>query len=136
MSITPDRRDIYITVNINEGELYTVSDVRLTGQMLLPREELEKLIQLKPGDVFSREKLAASTKAIAERLGNEGYAFANASAIPTLDKEKRSVAFNVVIDPGRRIAEEPDVDEGPQREHRVGVVAARRDRAGARFTGP
>ncbi len=103
VSITPDRRDIYITVNIHEGAKYTVSKVEVGGQMLLPREELEKLVQLKPGDVFSREKLAASTKAISERLGNEGYAFANANAIPELDKEKRSVAFNIVIDPGRRV---------------------------------
>jgi outer membrane protein insertion porin family len=103
VSITPDRRDIYITVNVHEGEKYTVSDVQLSGQMLVPQEELEKLVQLKPGDVFSREKLVASTKAIADRLGNEGYAFANANAIPELDKEKRSVAFNIVIDPGRRV---------------------------------
>src|ERR687896_408854 len=103
VSITPDRRDIYITVNIVEGQTYTVSNVTLGGQMLLPREELEKLIQLKPGDVFSREKLAASTKAISDRLGNEGYAFANANAIPNLDKEKRTVAFSIVIDPGRRV---------------------------------
>ena len=103
VSITPDRRDIYITVNINEGQRYTVADVRLSGQMLVPREELEKLIQLKPGDVFSREKLAASTKAIADRLGNDGYAFANANAIPEVNKEQRTVAFNVVVDPGRRV---------------------------------
>ncbi|HJS76489.1 MAG TPA: outer membrane protein assembly factor BamA [Burkholderiales bacterium] len=103
VQITPDRRDIYITVNIVEGETYTVSDVSLAGQLLLPREELEKLIQLKPGDVFSREKLAASTKAISERLGNEGYAFANANAIPNVDKAKRTVAFSIVVDPGRRV---------------------------------
>ena len=103
VSITPDRRDIYITVNINEGERYTVSDVRLSGQTLVPREELAKLIELKPGDVFSRERLAASTKAIADRLGNDGYAFANANAIPQVDKEKRSVAFNIAVDPGRRV---------------------------------
>ncbi|HXL76531.1 MAG TPA: outer membrane protein assembly factor BamA [Burkholderiales bacterium] len=103
VSITPDRRQIYITVNIIEGEKYTVSDVQLSGQMLLPRDQLEKLVQLKPGDVFSRERLAASTKAISDRLGNEGYAFANTNAIPNLDKEKRSVSFNIVIDPGRRV---------------------------------
>jgi outer membrane protein insertion porin family len=103
VSITPDRRDIFVTVNIVEGETYTVSDVSLAGQLLLPREELEKLIQLKPGDVFSREKLAASTKAISDRLGNEGYAFANANAIPNIDKAKRSVAFSIVVDPGRRV---------------------------------
>jgi outer membrane protein insertion porin family len=103
VSITPDRRDIYITVNVNEGERYSVADVQLSGQTLVPREELEKLVQLKPGDVFSREKLAASTKAISDRLGNDGYAFANANAIPNVDKEKRTVAFNIVIDPGRRV---------------------------------
>src|SRR5687768_10320103 len=103
VAITPDRRDIYVTINIVEGETYTVSQVTLAGQMLVPREELEPLVQLKPGDVFSREKLAASTKAIADRLGNEGYAFANANAIPNVDKEKRIVAFSIVIDPGRRV---------------------------------
>ena len=103
VSITPDRLGIYVTVNITEGEKYTVTGVRLSGQMLVPREELEKLVQLKTGDVFSREKLAASTKAITDRLGNDGYAFANANAIPDVDKEKRTVAFNIVIDPGRRV---------------------------------
>ena len=103
VSITPDRRDIYITVNLSEGEIYTVSDVTLAGQLLLPREELEALIQLKKGETFSREKLAASTKAISDRLGNEGYAFANANAIPNVDKEKRRVAFSIVVDPGRRV---------------------------------
>ena len=103
VSITPDRRDIYITINIVEGETYTVSDVTLAGQMIVPREELARLIQLKPGDTFSRERLAASTKAIADRLGNEGYAFANANAIPTIDKEKRTVAFSIVVDPARRV---------------------------------
>src|SRR5947208_3619971 len=103
VSITPDRLGIYVTVNISEGEKYTVTGVRLSGQMLVPREQLEKLVQLKPGDVFSREKLAASTKAITDRLGNDGYAFANANAIPNVDKEKRTVSFNIVIDPGRRV---------------------------------
>jgi outer membrane protein insertion porin family len=103
VSITPDRQDIYITVNISEGEKYTVSEVGLSGQMLVPKEDLEKLVQLKSGDVFSREKLVASTKAIGERLGNDGYAFANANAVPQIDKEKRTVAFNIVVDPGRRV---------------------------------
>jgi outer membrane protein insertion porin family len=103
VSITPDREDIFITVNVVEGDTYTVSDVTLAGQMLLPREELEKLVELRRGDVFSREKLAASTKAISDRLGNEGYAFANANAIPNIDKEKRTVAFTIVVDPGRRV---------------------------------
>jgi outer membrane protein insertion porin family len=103
VSITPDRQDIYLTININEGEKYTVSSIDIGGQMLVPKEELEKLIKLKPGDVFSREKLAASTKAISDRLGNDGYAFANANAVPDVDKEKHLVAFTIVVDPGRRV---------------------------------
>jgi outer membrane protein insertion porin family len=103
VSITPDRLGIYVTINISEGEKYTVTGVRLSGQMLVPRQELKGLVQLKTGDVFSREKLVASTKAITDRLGNDGYAFANANAIPDVDKEKRTVAFNIVIDPGRRV---------------------------------
>ena len=103
VSITPDRRDIYITINLTEGEKYTVSSVALEGQTLLAREELQKLIKVKPGEVFSRQKLTESTKAIGERLGNEGYAFANANAIPQIDKEKRTVGFTIVVDPGRRV---------------------------------
>jgi outer membrane protein insertion porin family len=103
VSITPDKKDIYITVNVSEGEKYTVTEVKLDGQMLVPREELQKLVLIKPGEVFSRQRLTESTKAITDRLGNEGYAFANASAVPQIDKEKRSVAFTIVIDPGRRV---------------------------------
>jgi outer membrane protein insertion porin family len=103
VSITPDRKDIYITVNVTEGEKYTVSDVRIGGQTLVPQDELRKLLRLKPGDVFSRQKLVESQKAIAERLGNDGYAFANANAVPDVDRDKRSVAFTLLVDPGRRV---------------------------------
>jgi len=103
VSITPDRKDIYITINISEGEKYTVSDVRIGGQMLVPEEELEKLLRIGPGDVFSRQRLIESQKAIADRLGNDGYAFANANAVPQVDREKRTVAFTLLIDPGRRV---------------------------------
>jgi outer membrane protein insertion porin family len=103
VSITPERKDIYITVNISEGEKYTVSEVRIGGQALVPKEELEKLLRIGPGDVFSRQRLIESQKAIADRLGNDGYAFANANAVPEVDREKRTVAFTLLVDPGRRV---------------------------------
>jgi outer membrane protein insertion porin family len=103
VSISPGKQDIYITINITEGERYSVSSVKLAGQLLLPEDELAKLVQVKPGEIFSREKMTDTTKAISERLGNEGYAFANVNAAPELDKEKRQVAFTVFIDPGRRV---------------------------------
>lgn len=103
VSITPDKRDIYITVNVIEGEKYTMGDIRLDGQMLVPREELQKLVRVKPGEVFSRQRLNETTKAITDRLGNDGYAFANASAIPQIDRAKRTVSIAILIDPGRRV---------------------------------
>jgi outer membrane protein insertion porin family len=103
VSITPDRQDIYITINVTEGEKYTVSDVQLAGQLLIPAEEMQRLVRVKPGDVYSRERLVESMKAINDRLGNEGYAFANASPVPKVDKEKRQVAFTIVVDTGRRV---------------------------------
>ncbi|HVW63950.1 MAG TPA: outer membrane protein assembly factor BamA [Nitrosospira sp.] len=103
VSITPDMRDIYITVNITEGPKYTVSDVKLGGELLLPEEELRQLIKIAPGDVFARERLTESVKLITDRLGDDGYAFANVNASPQLDKEKQQVAFTFFIDPGRRV---------------------------------
>ena len=103
VSITPDKKDIYITIGITEGDRFTVSDVRLAGEMLVPEPELRKLIKLNPGDLFSRELLTESTRAISDRLGNDGYAFANVNAAPEVDRTKRQVAFTFFVDPGRRV---------------------------------
>ena len=103
VSITPDKQDIYITVNITEGARFTVSDVRVAGEKLVPEEEIRKLIQLKSGEVFSRSRLTESTKLISERLGNDGYAFANVNAVPEVDRTKQQVAFTFFVDPGRRV---------------------------------
>jgi outer membrane protein insertion porin family len=103
VSITPDKQDIYITVNITEGPKYTVADVKIAGEMLIPEAEVRKLIKIKPGDIFSRAKLTESSKLITDRLSNDGYAFANVNAAPQLDKPKRLVGFTFLIDPGRRV---------------------------------
>ncbi|HVS27725.1 MAG TPA: outer membrane protein assembly factor BamA [Burkholderiales bacterium] len=103
VSITPSKADIYITISVTEGAKYTVSEVRLAGELLLPEDEFRKLIRIRPGEVFSREKLTESTKLISDRLGNDGYAFANVNAAPELNKQKRQVAFTFFIDPGRRV---------------------------------
>ena len=104
VSISPDKKSIFITINLNEGERYQVSSVKLAGDLsLLPEEEYKKAVTLHAGDVFSREKLNASTKAISERLGAQGYAFANVNAAPEVDKEKRQVAFTIFVDPGKRV---------------------------------
>ena len=102
ISITPDKKDIYITVNLTEGDKYTVSNVTVTGNTLIPKPEIDKLILVKPNDAFSRKELTETSKLVGERLAADGYAFANVNAIPEVDKEKHEVAFNFVVDPGKR----------------------------------
>jgi outer membrane protein insertion porin family len=103
VSLTPDRKSIYITISVTEGEPYKVTDVKLAGEFLVPEEELRKLIKVAPGETYSRERLNASTKAISDRLSNDGYAFSNVNAAPEIDKENRTAAFTLFIDPGRRV---------------------------------
>ena len=104
VSITPDKKDIFITVNITEGEKYNVSSIKLMGaENVLPHEEMRKLIPIQVGDVFSRNKLTAAQKSISDRLGDDGYAFANVSAVPDIDKVKHEVGFSFVSDPGQRV---------------------------------
>jgi len=103
VQISPDKKDIYITVNIREGARYTISDIKVAGEALIPEEELKKLIGIHSGEIFSREKVTETTKAISDRLGNDGYAFANVNAVPEVDKAKQRVAFTFFIDPGRRV---------------------------------
>ena len=103
VQISADKRDIYITVNITEGKRYIVSDIKVAGEPTLSQAELRKLISLRSGEVFSREKLTASSKSISDRLGNDGYAFANVNAVPELDKVNQRVAFTFFVDPGRRV---------------------------------
>ena len=103
VSITPDKKDVYITIGVSEGPQYTVSDVKLGGELLISEAEARKLILVHSGDVFSRAKLNESSKAISDRLGDDGYAFANVNAVPELDREKHQASFTFFVDPGRRV---------------------------------
>ena len=103
VSITPDKRDIYITVNITEGEKYTISEVKLAGETLVPEDELRQLMQIQAGDTFSREKVTQTSKAISDRLSNDGYAFSNVNAVPEINKDQHTAAFTFFVDPGRRV---------------------------------
>jgi outer membrane protein insertion porin family len=103
VSISPDKQDIFVTINLTEGRKYTISDVRFAGNLIAPEEELRALLTFNKGDEFSREKVTESTKLIVDRLGNEGYAFANVNPVPELDREKGLAAFTLYVDPGRRV---------------------------------
>jgi len=104
VSITPDKEDVYITINISEGPKYKVSDVKLSGDLQqVPETDLQNLIKIKKDDIFSREKITESTKAMNSRLGNDGFAFSNVNAIPEINKEEHTAAFTFFVDPGRKV---------------------------------
>jgi outer membrane protein insertion porin family len=103
VSISPDKNDIFINVNVSEGERYTVSGVKLSGELLGLDDELATLVDVEPGEVFNAEKLNAIAKRVTDRMATLGYAFASANPIPEADRDKRQVAFTVVVDPGRRV---------------------------------
>ncbi len=103
VSITPDKEDVHLTVAVNEGGVYRVSGVTFGGNLLGREEEFRQLMLLRPGDTFSGKKLSDSVRLINERFGSLGYAFSNVNPVPEIDREKREVRFEVLVDPGRRV---------------------------------
>ncbi|MGB1271133.1 MAG: outer membrane protein assembly factor BamA, partial [Endozoicomonas sp.] len=102
VSISPDKQSVYITVNINEGGKYTVSDVKLAGDIIIPEEEAKKLLLARPEQVFSRKIITTTEEVLSRRLGNEGYTFANVTGIPKPDHDNKTVSLTFFVDPGRR----------------------------------
>lgn len=102
VSISPDKEEVFITVNLVEGPRYTVSAVNVLGELVVAEAEIRGLIKIKAGEGFSRSRLQASVKDISERMGVDGYAFANVNAVPDIDRAKATVAFTFYVDAGRR----------------------------------
>jgi outer membrane protein insertion porin family len=103
VSIAPEKDDIFITLNIEEGGIYKVGDVKLAGSFPIPREELQKLILIGEGEVYSRKYVTATQELMQNRLGQDGYAFAKVDPVPTIDKATGTVAITFFVDPGNRV---------------------------------
>ncbi len=103
VSITPDKKDIYLAINITEGDQYRIKVVTLSGDLVVPAEEIYPLININPGDVFSRKRVTESVDKISSLLGNQGYAFANVNTVPDIDDETDEVSLGYFIDPGKRV---------------------------------
>jgi outer membrane protein insertion porin family len=101
VSISPFKEDVFITVNVSEGPLFTIKSFELKGDLILEKEILEKLVLLKPGETFSRKKLTLSSDYISRALGSEGYTYANVNAIPETH-EDNSASITFFVDPGKR----------------------------------
>ena len=102
VSVTPDKADVYITININEGPRYTISEVTLQGELIVPEDALFKVVTVHKGDLFSRKAITQTSDNISERLGVDGYAFANVNAIPDIDPVNNTVSLDFFVDPGQR----------------------------------
>jgi outer membrane protein insertion porin family len=103
VTIAPEKDDMYITVNVSEGEVFKVSDIKLAGTMVVPEAQLRRLLLVKPGDTYSRKMVTSTQQLMSYRLGADGYAFAKIDPVPTADNEHKTVALTFFIEPGNRV---------------------------------
>jgi outer membrane protein insertion porin family len=103
VAIAPEKDDMFITVNVSEGDVFKVSEIKLAGTMVVPEEQLRKYLLIHPGDIFSRKAVTNSQQLISYRLGADGYAFAKIDPVPTPDNDKKTVSLTFFIEPGNRV---------------------------------
>nr|WP_280155654.1 outer membrane protein assembly factor BamA [Piscinibacter sp. XHJ-5] len=103
VAISPDKQDITITINVSEGQPYTVTAVKLEGDYLGKDEDFKTLVTIKPGQPYRAEAVAETTKAFVERFGTFGYAFARIDARPEIDRTTGQVVLTLVAEPARRV---------------------------------
>lgn len=102
VAISPDKEDMFITLNVKEGDVYRVSEVKIAGNLVVPEEELRGLVLVRPGDVFSRKMITSTTELMALRLGADGYAFAKIDPVPQPNPETKEISLTFLVDPGNR----------------------------------
>ena len=103
VAITPDKKHIYVTINLNEGEKYVINEVKLAGDLILEPEEIFPVVQLRKGQNFSRKNVTETSEAIVDLLGKAGYAFSNVNPIPEVNDDKKEVNLTFFVDPGSRV---------------------------------
>lgn len=101
VSISPDKRQVFIAIAMDEGPQYTISDIKLRGDLIVEEEELRKLIPVEKGDVFSRARMTSISENLSFRLGKEGYAFASVNAVPE-PGDDNTAAVTFFVEPGKR----------------------------------
>ncbi len=104
VSISPDKRDMFVTAGVTEGNQYKISDIKVSGDTILPQEDVERMVVQRAGDTFSRALLEFSSDAITNSLSNIGYAFAKVNPIPTTNRAEQTVAVNMQVVPGPRVS--------------------------------
>jgi outer membrane protein insertion porin family len=103
VAIAPEKDDIFITLNVSEGEVFKISEVKLAGTFVVPESELKNYLFVKPGATFSKKDITATQELIQNRLGLDGYAFAKVDPVPTPDSTTKNVSLTFFVDPGNRV---------------------------------
>jgi outer membrane protein insertion porin family len=103
VAISPNKKDIYVTINLHEGQQYKISDTKVVGKMVIPEEQLSGLILARPGSTFNLQLLTQSMELMEFRLGEQGYANAEIEPVPELDHEKKEASVTFFVDPGSRV---------------------------------
>ncbi len=102
VTLSPDLAHVFITVNISEGDVYTVDTVELAGDPAISEEHIKRMFMVKSGQTFSQSLMTATSEIITNRLGNEGYTFAEVEGIPERNDEDGTVKVTFFINPGKR----------------------------------
>ena len=102
VAVSPDKEEVYITANVTEGEKFTISEVGLSGDLVLPEEDLNRFLIVQPAQVCSQQLVTATEDYLTRRLGNEGYNFAKVTGMPEIDEDDNTVVMKFFIDPGKR----------------------------------
>ena len=103
VAISPNKKDIFVTINVREGDVYTISEVKLVGDMVVPEQFLRSFIFTKPGAVFNQNVLTQSAEFMQFRLGEEGYANAEIEPVPELDHEAKEASVTFYVNPQSRV---------------------------------
>ncbi|PPC74891.1 outer membrane protein assembly factor BamA [Pokkaliibacter plantistimulans] len=102
VSISPDKKSVFITINVSEGEQYNIGKVSLEGDLSLGQAELEKQVEVKSGELFSRKTITEDVDRLKGRLGHDGFAFANVNPVPVVHDDSKTVDVTYFIDPQTR----------------------------------
>ncbi|MDJ0905064.1 MAG: outer membrane protein assembly factor BamA [Woeseiaceae bacterium] len=103
VAISPNKKDIFVTIGIHEGDVYRISEVKLVGDMVMPEEIMRAMVLAQPGSIFNQQLLSSSTEFMSFRLGEQGYANAEIEPVPELDHENKEAAITFYIDPKSRV---------------------------------
>ena len=102
VSVSPNMEEVYITANITEGKVFTISTVGLSGDLVLPEADLKRFLLVSEGQIFSQQLVTSTEEYLTRRLGNDGYNFAKVTGIPEVNEEDNTVAMKFFVDPGKR----------------------------------